>query len=98
MQTMTGIIDAIGATSAEMAPYLSTGGRKVIDKTGLDGRFNFHLEYARDGGPPPVDPDPTHAGPSLFTAVQEQLGLKLESSKGPVPFLVIEHVERPEGN
>jgi uncharacterized protein (TIGR03435 family) len=98
MQTMTGIIDAIGATSAEMAPYLSTGGRKVIDKTGLDGRFDFHLEYARDGGPPPADPDPANAGPSIFTAVREQLGLKLESSKGPVPFLVIEHVERPDGN
>jgi uncharacterized protein (TIGR03435 family) len=98
MQTMTGIIDATGVTSAEMAPYLSRGGRKVIDKTGLDGLFDFHLEYARDGGPPPADPDPAHAGPSIFTAVQEQLGLRLESAKGPVTVLVIEQVERPEGN
>jgi uncharacterized protein (TIGR03435 family) len=98
MQTMTGIIDAIGATTAEFAPYLSTGGRDIIDRTGLEGRFDFHLEYARDGGPPPSDPDPAHAGPSMFTAVQEQLGLKLESAKGPVEVLVIDHVEHPAGN
>jgi uncharacterized protein (TIGR03435 family) len=98
MQTMTGIIDAIGATTAEFAPYLSTGGRDIIDRTGLEGRFDFHLEYARDGGPPRADPDPAHAGPSMFTAVQEQLGLKLESAKGPVEVLVIDHVEHPAGN
>jgi uncharacterized protein (TIGR03435 family) len=97
-QTMTGIIDVIGATTAEMAPYLSTGGRKVIDKTGLEGRFDFHLEYAREGGPPPADADPAHAGPTIFAAVQETLGLKLTPAKGPVTVLVIEHVERPEGN
>ena len=48
-------------------------------------------------GLPSADPAP-NSGPSLFTAIQEQLGLKLESSKGPVEFIVIDHVERPSGN
>lgn len=63
--------------------------RTVIDKTGLTGRFDVHLEYA-----PQLDGD----GPSIFTAVQEQLGLKLESAKGPVETLVIDRVERPSAN
>jgi uncharacterized protein (TIGR03435 family) len=63
--------------------------RTVIDKTGLTGRFDVHLEYR-----PELDGE----GPSIFTAVQEQLGLKLESGKGPVETLVIDHVERPSQN
>ena len=97
MQTMTGILDGIGATMAEMAAYLYTDGRDVIDQTGVQGRFDFHLEYLRGGGPPPADPDPAHAAPSIFTAVQ-QLGLRMEAAKGRVDFLVIDHVERPSEN
>jgi uncharacterized protein (TIGR03435 family) len=67
--------------------------RTVIDKTGLSGRFDVHLEYAADSNAPLDD-----APPSIFTAVQEQLGLKLESGKGPVETLVIDHVERPTEN
>lgn len=71
------------------------------DRSGLTGRFNFHLTWTPDhmpqrppGAPddlPPVDPN----GPSIFTALQEQLGLKLESTTGPVEVLVIDRVERP---
>jgi len=76
-------------------------GRPVIDKTGIKGMFDFHLEFAPDettGGtaPPDVATDPS--GPSIFTAVQEQLGLKLESAKGPGEVLVIDRVERPSEN
>ena len=83
-------------------------GRPIIDKTGISGTFDFHLEYAPDeisegtpAGGEPTSPrgifsDPT--GPSIFTAVQEQLGLRLESAKGPGEFLVIDHVERPSEN
>lgn len=81
--------------------------RPVIDKTGIVGKFNFRLEFAPSdanpnlttaGGDPSsaVAPDP--AAPSIFTAVQEQLGLKLERARGPVQFLVIDHVEKPSEN
>ena len=69
-------------------------GRPVIDKTGLSGVFDFHLEFAPDnssGGPAPP-------GDSIFTALQDQLGLKLSPGKGPVDVLVVDHVERPSAN
>jgi len=86
-------------------------GRPVIDQTGLTGKYDFKLEWTPDqnqpggfGGPgpgpdgalrpPPVDPN----GPSIFTAIEEQLGLKLESQKGPVEMLTIDAVEKPSEN
>jgi bla regulator protein blaR1 len=85
-------------------------GRTVIDRTGLKGNFDFKLTWTPDpgqsaappsGGPPsgadaPPPPDPN--GPSVFTALQEQLGLRLESQKGPVEMLVIDRVEKPSEN
>ena len=65
--------------------------RPVIDATGLKGDFAFRLEWSRG-------PGESDAGPSLFTAVQEQLGLRLESAKGPVEVVVIDHVEKPSEN
>ena len=82
-------------------------GREVIDKTGFTARFALHLEFAVDdalaGLPNPVGPDasgqPDPADrPSIRTALQEQLGLRLQSSTGPVDVLVIDHVQRPSGN
>ena len=71
--------------------------RTVLDKTGLSGRFDLHLEYAPEPGalfpPRAADYDPT-GGTSIFTAVQEQLGLKLDVQKRPTPVLVIDHIER----
>jgi uncharacterized protein (TIGR03435 family) len=69
--------------------------RTVVDKTGLTGRFDIYLEYTPESSATPPADD---AAPSIFTAVQEQLGLKLESGKGPVDLLVIDHVERPSEN
>jgi len=74
--------------------------RKVMDKTGFTGSFDVFLRWTPDqvstGNPaaPAVDT----SGPSIFTAIQEQLGLKLESDKGPVEVLVIDSVERPSEN
>lgn len=96
-KTMSGILDGVGVTTEELAPWLYTEGMRVIDKTGVQGRFDFHLEFSRDGGPPAEDPDPSHAAPPITSAV-EQLGLKMTRAKGPVEFLVIDHVERPSGN
>jgi uncharacterized protein (TIGR03435 family) len=82
-------------------------GRTVVNKTGLTGFFDVQLHWAPDAGetgpfgpapgvqpPPPADP----AGPSIFTALQEQLGLRLESSKGPVEVVVIDSIEKPSEN
>jgi len=83
-------------------------GRTVLDKTGLKGAYDFKLEWTPDEGPrgmglPADDPKgepPSVAapGPSIFTALQEQLGLTLKSEKGPVQVLVVDHVERPTEN
>jgi uncharacterized protein (TIGR03435 family) len=68
--------------------------RTVIDKTGLIGLYDIDLKWSRDD---PPDPDP-NAPPSFFTAVQEELGLKLQPAKGPVVTLVVDHIEMPSGN
>jgi len=84
------------ADFANVLTTLVVIGRIVVDKTGLKGKYDFQLSYA----PPSVFSEPATgpAAPSIFTAVQEQLGLKLESQNGPIEFLVIEHVERPSEN
>ena len=63
----------------------------VLDKTGLTGFYQLDLRYANEVS---KVPDEAEAGPSILTAVQEQLGLKLESKKGPVEVLVVDHAER----
>jgi bla regulator protein BlaR1 len=78
--------------------------RPVIDKTGLTGKYKFHLEFAIDQSTPGVidasyaQPSDAAPAPSIFTVVQQELGLKLEATKGPRDFLVIDHVERPSEN
>ena len=67
----------------------NASGRIVVDRTGLEGPFAIDLEWSPDQTQPASDK------PSIFTAVQEQLGLKLEATRGPVDVLVIDHVERP---
>ena len=72
-------------------------GRVVLDNTGLTDRYDFKLTWALDTVA--ADPNWTDtSGPSIFTAVSEQLGLKLEPGKGPVPVLVIDHIETPSLN
>lgn len=74
-------------------------GRVVLDKAGIDGRFDLSLSWTPDppsGGSGGAPPD--NSGPDIFTALQEQLGLKLKPAKGPVPILVIDQMERPSQN
>jgi len=71
-------------------------GRTVVDKTGLSGAYDIELTYAPD--PIPGQPDSEPAGPSLFTAIREQLGLKLEAGKGPVEVIVVDSAAKAEGN
>jgi uncharacterized protein (TIGR03435 family) len=70
--------------------------RPVVDKTGVSGVFDFALEYSRDDGRPVHRPDDNSIDvpPSIFTALQEKLGLKLEPKKGPVEILVIDAAEK----
>lgn len=69
--------------------------RTVIDKTGLTGQYDFLLKWTADDE---TDTSPDSSTPSIFTALQEQLGLKLQSTKGPVDTLVVDHVEMPSEN
>lgn len=68
--------------------------RTVIDKTGLTGNYEISLKWSQDVG----SDSTTDLGPSIFTALQEQLGLKLKPSKGPVETLVVDHVAMPSEN
>jgi uncharacterized protein (TIGR03435 family) len=68
--------------------------RPVIDKTGLAGNYDVALKWASDRVPSAE----SNPGPSIFTALQEQLGLKLKATKGPVETLVVDHVEMPSEN
>ena len=89
--------DTVGLLARELAQQL---GRVVLNQTGLTGRYDLTLRWTPDDRPAPLvngAPDPS-APPDLFTAIQEQLGLKLESTRGPVPVLVLDHVERPSDN
>lgn len=96
---------AKGMTMGELAKMLSTQlQREVTDKTGLTGKFDFRLEYAADGTmrppvPMPVIPGPPRettevSGQPIFRALQDQLGLKLESGKAPLEVLVIDKAEK----
>ncbi len=69
--------------------------RPVLDQTGLTGRYDIELKWTPDDDTGERSAD---APPGLFTAIQEQLGLKLEVTKGPVRVLVIDHVEKPSAN
>jgi uncharacterized protein (TIGR03435 family) len=75
-------------------------GRHVVDKTGLTGSYRLRLEAARMAAGPSLDvsaTDPATA-PSIFTALQEQLGLKLEPSRAQLEVLVVDRIERPSEN
>ena len=84
------------------------GGRVVMDKTGLNGIYDFTLKWtpmgtaagesAESNGSAAGGPAIDATGPSLLTALEEQLGLKLDPQKGPVEVLVIDHVEQPSAN
>jgi uncharacterized protein (TIGR03435 family) len=111
MMVGSGSMVASGVGIAQIVNFLAGQvGRTVVDNTGLKGFFDVRLEFAPQGGgpgglpaapPSPVSPgatasDPT--GPSIFTAIQEQLGLRLESARGPVEVLVIDSVRKATEN
>jgi uncharacterized protein (TIGR03435 family) len=95
-----GMIRMGGMPVSQMIQMLTNQtGRMVFDKTNLAGNWDFMLKYqfeGRGGQPlPPGVPAPDPDAPSLFTAIQEQLGMKLESAKAPVEVTVIDSIEHP---
>ncbi len=103
MSSEAGEIRAMGVPMDRVIQALSVQlGRVVVDKTGLASKYAFTLKWTPDTQAAPStangEATPDVSGPSIFTAMQEQLGLKLESSKGPVKILVIDHIEDPSEN
>ncbi len=108
MRMGRGQLSAQSARVSMLADLLSSElGRVVVDKTGLTGLYDFELKWTPEvsqnqmfKGPDAVGsaPAPDTSGPTIFTALQEQLGLKLEAQKGPVEVFVIDHVEKPTEN
>ena len=97
---LSGGMSSRAVTMDALASMLAYGvGRPVVNETGLAGEFDVDLSYAPDlgAGAAPTAPPATTA-PSLFTALEEQLGLKLESARGPIDVVVIDRVERPAEN
>ena len=97
----TGQLTAISTTTKMLVETLSSlVGRPVINETGLDGQYDFMIEWTPDSAVQAAPDQPINAtgGPSLFTALTEQLGLRLEARKGPVPVYVIEKIEKPSEN
>jgi uncharacterized protein (TIGR03435 family) len=104
------IITGKARSIADLARWLSVSlGCPVLDMTGLTGKYDYKLEWTPDDSPAQTVPGSASdrtpplasadsIGPSLFTAIQEQLGLKLVAGKGPVEIIVIDHIERPSGN
>lgn len=106
-------LEANAVSVADLVRTLSMQlGSTVVDKTGLTGTYDYTLDFAPDNMPgpmlrPPPDggqgqggnaPPPEPAAPSLFTALQEQLGLKLQAQKGPVDVIVIDQIQQPSPN
>ena len=95
--TVQGSDSTVGLLAEQLTKVLD---RVVVDKTGIQGRFAISLNWTPDDGAAANSSGSLAdaSGPSVFTAIQEQLGLKLVSQKGPVQVLVIDHVEMPTEN
>jgi uncharacterized protein (TIGR03435 family) len=97
------VLPAGNATMGELVSVLQRAilDRPVVDKTGLSGRYDFDLEWAPDetqfGGEIPAAPSDAPS-PPFFTAIQQQLGLKIDATRGPIAALVIDHADRPSEN
>jgi uncharacterized protein (TIGR03435 family) len=94
---IAGSDDTVAILARELAQVL---GRIIVNNTGISGRYDLTLKWTPDDAQTPAfngAPD-SNAPPGIFTAIQEQLGLKLESTKGPVPVLIIDRVAPPSAN
>ena len=98
IQRSCGQMIGTNATMANLSLMLARQlDRPVLDRTGLTGKYNFQFAWTPDTGPCSGSPDPSNA-PSIFTALEETLGLRLESIKRPVDSLIIDHADKPSEN
>ncbi len=96
VQNGRGRIQGVNQNTATLAGQVALfADRHVVDRTGLDEKYDYVLQWAPDLTPTPVTDSDV---PSLFTALQEQLGLQLRSAKGPVKVIVVDQIERPSPN
>jgi uncharacterized protein (TIGR03435 family) len=96
MSASRGQLSSASMPLIRLTDFLSNSlGRFVRDETGLAGDYTYEMKWAPDAALP--NPDDMQ-GASIFTALQEQLGLKLEAKKGPVPVFVVEKIQKPEAN
>ena len=112
MSMGSGDFEAQGASIGMLIQALSLQVRRtIVDETGLAGNYDFRLKWVPDDAPPVMAgagsagapgnegaTPPDAVGPSLFTALEEQLGLKLEPQKGPIDVIIIDHIEKPSEN
>jgi uncharacterized protein (TIGR03435 family) len=100
--SITGHLAGKKASMSDLAGTLtSLLGQPVMDQTGIKGAFDFELHWTPDESQPRLPegaPPPETSGPSIFTAVQEQLGLRLQSSKGPTEVIIIDSIMKPSEN
>lgn len=97
-----GLIQGHGVGMADLARFLQSElGRPVDESTGLTGKYDFRLEWVPDESQPNSGgeiPEPNAAGPTIFSAIQDQLGLRLQAMKGSGQVMVIDHAEKPGSN
>jgi uncharacterized protein (TIGR03435 family) len=99
MSSSNGHLEAKGVELKDIAAFLTNETqRTVLDKTGLTGDYDFTIDWTSTRWGPPDAANKPGAPPEIFTAIQEQLGLKLEAAKGPVDSVVVDHVEEPSAN
>jgi uncharacterized protein (TIGR03435 family) len=91
------VLEATGVTMSELAKILPLD-RETVDRTGIEGRFDFVLRYSNESAPAPAEDSAVERSPGIFTAVANQLGLRIAPARGPLQFLIIDSVQKPSEN
>ena len=84
-------------TMSELAQSLPLD-RETVNHTGIEGRFDFVLRYSNEDTPAAADQTPLERSPRIFTALAEQIGLRVVPARGPIQFVIIDSVQKPTEN
>lgn len=91
------VLEATGVTMSELARSLPLD-RETVNRTRIEGRFDFVLRYSNEDAPAPAAAAAVERSPGIFTALVEQLGLRVVPARGPLRFVIVDSVQRPTGN
>ena len=91
------VLEATGVTMSELAQSLPLD-RETLNHTSIEGRFDFVLRYSNEGAPAPAAESTIERSPGIFTALVEQIGLRVIPARGPLPFVIIDSAEKPTPN